>query len=49
MIEDPNPEEPWEVNEYRYEPPVLLEILFNPAAGLPLAGIILIALWRWLA
>jgi hypothetical protein len=50
MDERGDPDEaPWEVSEYRYEPPAWLDILFNPAAGLPLAGLVLIALWRWLS
>ena len=39
-------ETPWEVNEYRYEPPAFLELLFSPAGGAPLALLILIGLWR---
>jgi hypothetical protein len=30
------------------ETPLLLELLFGPAGGLPIAFLVLLALWTWL-
>jgi hypothetical protein len=50
--DEPQDEIPWQVNEYHYEPPLWLELLFSPLAfgtlGVPLAVLIVVALWRWL-
>ncbi len=51
MGEDqPRDETPWEVSEYRYEPPFWLEALFSPwfAGGVPVAALIGVLLWQWL-
>lgn len=42
-------DEPWEVNEYRYEPPLWMKALFSPwfgGVGAPLALLLVLALWR---
>ena len=48
-MSDDQSEPPWEVNEYRYEPPLWVKILFCPwhrGVGVPLRVLIGIALWE---
>ncbi|WP_165356527.1 hypothetical protein [Sphingosinicella sp. BN140058] len=41
-------EDPWEVNDYRFEPPLWLDLLFSPWTAVPplaLVAIILVIGW----
>jgi hypothetical protein len=49
---DETPEDPpWEVNEYRYEPPWWVEFFAGPSwgTGVPLVFVLIFLLWKWFA
>lgn len=48
--EEPPPDEtPWEVNEYKFEPPGWFEFVFagNPGVYPPLILVLLYLIWLW--
>jgi hypothetical protein len=51
--EEPQPEEaPWEVSEYRFEPPLWFELLVAGGPAVYFPPLILIAvyfIWRWVS
>jgi hypothetical protein len=50
MGDDERPDEgPWEVNQYRFETPLWLDLLFNPWMSVPpLALVAILLLVQWM-